>query len=53
MVVTIDLGTSLDIVMEIVIEEAAIDVVHMVIIATTMKEENKYLTKWNIKNTYL
>jgi hypothetical protein len=40
MAVTIDLEPHLDIVMEIPIEEVAIDVVLMVTIATTMMEEN-------------
>jgi hypothetical protein len=50
MVVTIDMEMHLDIVMEIIIEEVDIDVVHMVIIATTMREENNRESKLNIKN---
>jgi hypothetical protein len=37
-VITIDMETPLDIVMEIIIEEVDIDVVRMVIIATTMRD---------------
>jgi hypothetical protein len=44
-VITIDMETHLDIVMEIIIEEVDIDVVRMVIIATTMREENNRESK--------
>jgi hypothetical protein len=37
-VITIDMETHQDIVMEIIIEEVDIDVVRMVIIATTMRD---------------
>jgi hypothetical protein len=51
MVVTIDLAAPLDIVMEIITEEvAAIDVVRMVIIATTMRKENKIEIEMKHKN---
>jgi hypothetical protein len=50
MVVTIDLAAPLDIVMEIITEEVAIDVVRIVIIATTMRKENKIEIEMKHKN---
>jgi hypothetical protein len=53
MVVTMDMEPHLDIVMEITIEEVAIDVLLMEAIATTIMEENNRSSKTTINSFFI